>query len=528
MSRWLLIAVLIAGLGCTRHLRPGSEYADMPRMGDAEPSAEASSTDWERGEVVVREGTAAAIAVDGLFHDWEAVPVLLEDKAGDAGPTGIDFTLIKAANDADYLYLYMEIGVELELDWGHRLAVYLDCDGIKDSGLLTHGLGAEIRWLAGDRQGQAFGANGLHDIWFTDIGFRAAPAVSSATFEMAFNRQMLAAVAPACVGEEVYIALVDDTKGRPGSGPTDFAPEGYGKVEYRYDDAKVPAPPPVDLSVKDPECVRLLTYNVLWDGMLEPEKSEHFRRILQAIQPDIINLQEIIEHEDAADKVKEWLGGEWEHLGYSDRLTLSRHPIVWDWPPTYQPLSSRYTVVPVKMLSGQMLVIFNAHLSFGSNDADRQWEADSFIAYLEDMTTPGGWVDADAGTPFVLVGDLNLVGDSQQLTTLVTGDIVNGDRFGQPHSPDWDGTDLTDLFPHQTGSRMGFTWQYDDGSFWPGKLDYFIYSDSVLEVKNSFILNSAEMSDEELAACGLEREDTAKASDHLPVVVDFVTIPLHP
>lgn len=522
MTRHATIIVLVLLAGCTRHVRSEGEYLELPVRGEVAARGEAGVSDLALQEAVVREGTAAEIAIDGLFDDWEMVPVLLEDKAGDAGPTGIDFTLIKAANDEEYLYLYMEIGVELELDWGHRLAVYLDCDGVKDSGLPTHGLGAEIRWIAGDRQGQAFGANGLRDIWYSDIGFRAAPAVSSSTFEMAFRRELLAAVAPACVGEEVFVAFIDDTKGRPGSGPTDFAPEGYGKVEYRYDDAEVPSPPPVELGVKDPGSIRLLTYNVLWDGMLEPGKEDRFRRIIQAIQPDIINLQEIIEHGAAAAQVQEWLGGDWEHLGYSDRLTLSRHPIVWDWPSTYEPLSSRYTVVPVKMLSGKMLVIFNAHLSFGSNDADRQWEADSFIAYLEDMTTTGGGVDADPDTPFVLVGDLNLVGDSQQLTTLVTGDIVNAGRFGQPHSPDWDGTDLTDLFPRQTGSRMGFTWQYDYGSFWPGKLDYFIYSDSVLEVKNSYVLNTAEMTDEELATHGLESEDTALASDHLPVVVDFV------
>ena len=293
-------------------------------------------------------------------------------------------------------------------------------------------------------------------------------------------------------------------------------------MKYRYDEGEVKAPPPVVLGAEETAAIRLLTYNVLWDGMLEPGKEEHFRRIFQAVQPDIINLQEIIEHDQAAEKVKEWLGGEWDYLGYSDRVTVSRHPIVWDWPPTYEPLSSRYTVVPVKTLSGKMLVIFNAHLSFGSNDADRQWEADSFIAYLGDLTTPGGGVDAEAGTPFVLVGDLNLVGDAQQLKTLVTGDIANRDQFGQPHAPDWDGTDLTDLFPRQTGSRMGFTWQDDYGSFWPGKLDYFIYSDSSLEVKNSFVLNTAEMSEKELAAHGLEREDTALASDHLPVVADLV------
>ena len=111
------------------------------------------------------------------------------------------------------------------------------------------------------------------------------------------------------------------------------------------------------------------------------------------------------------------------------------------------------------------------------------------------------------------------------MRTLLTGDIVNQGEFGAPHSPDWDGTPLTDLFPLQTGARMGFTWEVDEGGFWPGKLDYFIYSDSVLEIEGAFIVNTGVMSKQQLLAYGLESDDSERASDHLPVVVDVKLSP---
>ena len=55
------------------------------------------------------------------------------------------------------------------------------------------------------------------------------------------------------------------------------------------------------------------------------------------------------------------------------------------------------------------------------------------------------------------MGDLNLVGDRQQLTTLVTGEIINTQLFGNGGPPDWDETDLEDLISQQTDKRTAYT-----------------------------------------------------------------------
>ena len=66
---------------------------------------------------------------------------------------------------------------------------------------------------------------------------------------------------------------------------------------------------------------------------------------------------------------------------------------------------------------------------------------------------------------------------------------------------------------------MGFTTSRGRAS----KLDYVFYTDSVVELGNHYILNTTAMSPTELAASGLEAQDTDLASDHLPRVVDIAS-----
>ena len=461
-------------------------------------------------------GFAAPIAIDGLFDDWEEIAPLLEDPAGDGGPSGIDFTVIKIANDDTYIYFYLETGVEIELDWGHGLTLFIDCDSDADTGSAMHGFGAELRWVTGMRFGEVWSPNGVLDIGWGDIGFVAAPTVTSTVFELAFERKRLSSLVPACAFEQWTVWLADDT------GPSgDLAPEGTDMARFTFDHTFVPPPGPAVLQ-KSESALRIISWNVLWSSILDPEKEPCYRHIFQALDPDIINLQEILEHEETEARLREWLGGEWHVLGFSDRVTISRLPVIWDWPASYEPLESRFTVVPLETGPEQMLVIFNAHLSFGANDADRQREADSFAAFIRDAQAGAGATHLPLDTPFILLGDLNLVGAAQQLTTLTTGDIVDTLSYGPPHLPDWDKTPLEDLHILQSGARMAWTWQVNDGGFWPGKLDFFIYSDSALTVVNRFVLNTKTMGEEQLVSWELEEGDTACASDHLPVIIDVL------
>ena len=66
------------------------------------------------------------------------------------------------------------------------------------------------------------------------------------------------------------------------------------------------------------------------------------------------------------------------------------------------------------------------------------------------------------------------------------------------------------------------TWQSPQRTgFGPSRLDYVIYTDSVLSPVKSFVLATDSMDPKTLKRHGLKRGDTVEASDHYPVTVDF-------
>ena len=169
----------------------------------------------------------------------------------------------------------------------------------------------------------------------------------------------------------------------------------------------------------------------------------------------------------------------------------------------------------------QNLLIISAHFKCCDDDETRQMEADAFASFMLDAKTPGGVINLPENTPFVLMGDLNLVGLSQQLKTLVSGDIQDTLTYGSVAPLDWDNTDLTDLISRQTDKRMAYTWRHDEGSYPPGRLDYMIFSNSVMEVEKAFTLQTEVMPLERLELYGLAEFDTRTSSDHFPKVADF-------
>jgi endonuclease/exonuclease/phosphatase family metal-dependent hydrolase len=75
--------------------------------------------------------------------------------------------------------------------------------------------------------------------------------------------------------------------------------------------------------------------------------------------------------------------------------------------------------------------------------------------------------------------------------------------------------------PRQTGAPLHTTWVEAGSSFLPGRLDYAFVSDSVVDVVHAFALRTATLPAAQRTAVGLRVDDTAQASDHLPVVVDL-------
>jgi endonuclease/exonuclease/phosphatase family metal-dependent hydrolase len=296
------------------------------------------------------------------------------------------------------------------------------------------------------------------------------------------------------------------------------------------------------LDRRAPGDLRVVSYNVNRDSIF-PDKdtlrAERFQRVLLALDPDILALQEI-NNKDAADVVAllnaidpRPAGGTWYAYDgntsviaskYPLRLTADRLPS-----PTYRDPAMASVDLPDGRFSVDVYVVSNHFKCCGGreNDPIRQQQADAVVGWLRDARSPGGQVDIPERTPIIVAGDLNLVGGPEPLATLLTGDVHDEATYGPDAPPDWDGTALTDAHPRHNGTGSDdYTWRDDDSQWAPGRLDFVLYTDSVLDAVNSFVLDTTIMPDDELERARLEKldvtlDETGRHFDHLPVVVDF-------
>ena len=285
----------------------------------------------------------------------------------------------------------------------------------------------------------------------------------------------------------------------------------------------------------DADDLRVVSFNIYRDAIFDPrfgadaEAPDRFARIVNALRPDVLALQEVYEHSAAQvatlmNQVAP-LGGSdtWNAYRRSDNVIVSRYPLL----ATTGSIGHADAVVDLPDDRYDVdLLVTNDHLPCCSAEPERQLKADRLVTWMEDLRTPGGAFTVPTGTPFVLLGDFNIVGSGRPLETLLTGD-VEFDQYFDDSPPDWDGTPITDAHPLQNGrGPEDYTWRNDSDRFDPGVLDYVLFSDSVLETANRFVLNTRTMTPGELAATGLEPDDVLVNVDdgffdHLPLAVDF-------
>jgi endonuclease/exonuclease/phosphatase family metal-dependent hydrolase len=449
-------------------------------------------------------GWAAAqeipVAVDGLFEDWETVDPAWTDPSGNG--TGTDFGSVRVRSDGERVTLLLDLGAEMNLQSGNMITLLVDGDGDASTGRTIEGLGAELVWTFGEREGEVWTVGCGTRVEQADIGLWQAPTVSSVRFEVSFLRRTKAGVdiAP---GPHASFVLVDE--GRDASD----RPPNEGAVTVELSDEPPPLPLAVSLERLHPDHIRVVTWNVLFDGLFK--RPAPFIRVLRALDPDVICFQEIWAHtaRQAADYVALAIPGvEWHGLYW----------VVVDLP-------DEIYAVDVSVIC--------AHPPCCNKELERQEELDGIAAWTRDTMTPGdspirggapAAFDLPEGTPIVIAGDMNLVGGASQVQTLLSGRIADEDRFGTSFAPDWDGTPLADAWPRTAGGVTVATWRDARSSFSPGKLDYIIYSDSVLRLERAFILATEALAPEVLARYGLRLDDTLVASDHLPVVADFTPL----
>jgi exonuclease III len=447
------------------------------------------------------------IIIDENFSDWDNIPNKSIDPINDANGL-IDFTEMNIWNDSEYLYLNFMINSEVNLQESSRILLNIDIDNNSNTGKTINGIGADLVYDYGKRTGYYI-RNGIYYYFsHAECTLLSLPTVTSAKFEQAIKRKFNVDNYLVNLGNKIRLSLSYD-----GSGG-DVIPNQSGGYLYQMNANELQIPV-FSIKKKSSDHLRLMSLNVKKDELFVNEPP--YKRILKSISADIFCFQEIYDHtaSDVSYKINSYFGGDWyyEKIG-TDIIVVSKYPIL-----NYMAIGGNGAFLIE--YNGKGLLVINVHLYCCDNDTGRQTEVDEIMSFIKRAKAGSGPFFIKKNTPIIIIGDTNFVGKNRQRKTLIEGDIMNESSFGTDYMPDWDNSFFEDAKPITTGYPGSFTWESYYSSYPAGRLDYIIYSGSVLKLENTFALSTDLLSRDILEEFQLNNEDSYNSSDHLPVVADF-------
>lgn len=461
--------------------------------------------------IIISAGVfAQGVFLDENYGDWQDIDVIHEDPTGDGVISNIDFRRVWASNDEKFLFFRIETGEEINLQDNQNITLYIDIDNDPNTGISIENIGAELLYNFGQRSGQVSNGNSSINVGHNDVGVFSSPTVSSDEFEIAIRRQYSNSISfDYFIDGDIKFIFKNGSNGD--QIPNDNA------LTYTIDNSLITDNISFNFE-KGLNDFRLLSYNVRFDNLFENNSGDAQLRLIKAVNPDIIAFQEIYDHssQETAQLIENTFPNQtWFHSQVDpDIIMVSKYPIL----ETGATDGNGFFLIEIE---GQEVLIINAHLPCCDNDIDRQVEIDKILSNIRDLKNGEGSFNLIENTPIILVGDLNLVGDYQNQRTLIEGDIANNNSFGPDFNPDWDGSAFKDAKPVATNLPMHITWYSPGSSFAPGRLDYQIYTASVLNVNNTFSLLTNALSGGTLNELSLQINDSMSGSDHMPLVVDY-------
>jgi len=464
------------------------------------------------------------VVIGAGTDEWNTRTPAATDPTGDAAATA-DLTALWVTSDDSYLYVAFEVAAPVLLNEGNGLRLVVDVDDDAATGTPVHGLGAELDWRFGQRQGTLVSGGTTRNVYAGQVGLWTAPQVTSTRFEVALPRQPGLGERAVLTGDRVRLAVL--------GGTGDVIPAETGGLVVDLSSAPHPRAA-VDLGKQDVGHVRLMAYNVLRDRLTGATYEAAYRRVLRAIRPDVAIVVEVYDSSGpaVAARIGALLGdpsGTWHGAKAGPDVIVAARTDV----SLVEEVRGNGLFRVASPDGGPDWIVAALHPPCCTNDTGRQAELDALVAAVRRLRA-NGTIPADA--PFVVGGDMNFVGDARQLVTLLNGDIADEATYGPDAPFDLDGSALDAAAPLATGVPAAFTWRNATSSYPAGQLDYVAYSDAVLASGNAFVLYTPGLTAEERTAYGLQRDDTAGldeaassgpfASDHLPVVVDLYARPI--
>jgi exonuclease III len=455
------------------------------------------------------------IKIDGFFDDWNSnLNTYIDDSTDAQGVELLDFSV---CNDNEYLYIKIRCGSEIDLTEQFynpaEIFINIDADNNSSTGYSTNNIGSEYginffdKFIFDDSDPNMIDTLSLYDLEVVPL-----PTYSSDEFEIAINRSLFSDTICISIREKVG---------------NDFMPDNGSVFRYVFDNCSSPTTIVTDFVKNDPSNLRLMTYNVWSNGLVSNNRVDEHRRIFASANADIITFQEC--GSTTYNDVLSFLNTSPIYYPYiypdlnSGNLTISKYPSLQSWQVADR-IDAELIDLPDSLYATDILIL-NGHPPCCSNNQGRQENFDALIQFIHDAKTVGGIIDLPINTPISFSGDMNLVGYSEQYYTIVNGTISDTVTFGNGGLPDWDNTQLEDQICYFNEKDISYTWDKTNpsyGDYPPGRLDFVFFTNSVMSVDKSFIISTEHMSSSLLSQNNLFWNDTKDASDHFPIVVDFV------
>lgn len=438
------------------------------------------------------------IRLDENTDDWSSSDVLLHDDSGDNA--SLDIKCLGISDDKDFLYIKLEFDKEILIQGNNNITIGIETD--------DH----QLSFNLGQQRGRFISTNINTEVIHSNLGLISSPTVSSTEFEIQIRKRWFINNRDYIIDGEATIKITNPVASQ------DQVPNNGEPLSYTLSESNPPSIPSYNLELNDETDFRFCSYNVFFDNLFESSVRSAYNSILSTINADIYNLQEIYDH--SASETEAIFrsidnSADWHSLKVGpDNILVSKYPII------YGQEVKQNGVFVVQHEETDILII-NMHLPCCDQDREREEEIDAILSFIRNAKSGLSSYELKPGTPIIIAGDGNLVGNADQVTALMTGNIFNNNNSGPDFQIDWDSDGLSDLKPFATGSNAIYTWYNPNSAFSRGRLDYTIYSDYSLEALNSFVLDSERLTTEEQDRYNLKRGHTLDASDHYPMAVDF-------
>jgi endonuclease/exonuclease/phosphatase family metal-dependent hydrolase len=417
--------------------------------------------------VAVSSALADPPCIDGLFTDWPDTAPIATDPRGDA--TGaFDLTRVQAITRGTTLHLRFDTGRTLNMQNGPETEGTLIVDLDLPAGKLQIDLRGRNATIDGKR------------VPLSTLPYVSAPTHAAEEFELMINLAGFGVER----GDNVTVQFAgSDSLAQP--------------VSVKLAGAAVE--PARRSSKRTPDTdIRIASLNTLEEGLVEPDRADAMGQLLRSVEADVYCFQEENKSTNLVGRLSTLMPGDdtWNVHRRGGCVVASRYPM--------EPIatdSRRYSAATVRLPVKPPLIVISAHFTCcgytGSEQDHRRIEETEALL----STIKGIRQGSHGDTPIVVIGDYNLVGSRAPVTMLEESSLRQ-----------W-------LLPHLIGESV-VTWRNDGSDFPPGRLDVVTYSPGPLVPRNGFVLDTAELSDDERRRPGVEAGDSV-VSDHLMLITDF-------